>query len=211
MKIIACNDLRLNRMLKKLVLILTICFAARFSHAQSSADSVYNKFLDFNVAMLDNDAAHAVELGEEILPKVAQLKPTTQVRFYDGLAKMYEDNYQPEKAIIYYLKVTTAATDYYVAHRALGYLYLKSVDEIDKKLQASQNNNELHNKLLADYKAAAQKALPHLEKAQACDPSEETLQVIKNIYQIINDQAALNSLNNKLKQLGSKCEDLLKD
>jgi hypothetical protein len=57
----------------------------------------------------------------------------------------------------------------------------------------------------------AKKALPHLEKAQACDPSDDTLEIIKTLYQKLNDQQSLGTLNDRLKQLHTNCIDILND
>jgi len=53
--------------------------------------------------------------------------------------------------------------------------------------------------------------LPHLEKAQACDPSDETLAIIKTLYKNINDTEGLNKLNDRLKLLSQNCIDVLED
>ena len=57
----------------------------------------------------------------------------------------------------------------------------------------------------------ARKALPQLEKAQACDPSDDTLGIIKSLYQKINDQASLSTLDDRLRLLSKNCIDILND
>ena len=124
---------------------------------------------------------------------------------------MYEDNEQPNKATPYYLKVVAAVPDYYVVNRALGYIYLDSARLLETKLNSAQTDNAANQKFFADYKTAALKTLPYLEKAQACDPSDETLQIIKTLYQNIKDTDGLNTLDSRLKQLGHNCIDILTD
>ena len=63
--------------------------------------------------------------------------------------------------------------------------------------------------LMQDYKKAVLKALPHLEKAQACDPSDETLTMIQQLYRNMKDDAGLKSLKARLTTLSKNCQDLL--
>lgn len=61
------------------------------------------------------------------------------------------------------------------------------------------------------YKQWVLKALPHLEKYQACAPDNETLTHIIHLYKSIKDIDALATLDTRLKTLGAKCVDLLDD
>jgi tetratricopeptide (TPR) repeat protein len=181
-------------MLKKTVLLLFIVFIGLTARAQS-ADSVYNRYLDFNLARFQGQQDKVLELGEQLIPDADKLPEKARISFYFAIGKMYEDNDQPEKAKPYYEKVALAVPDYYVVHRALGYLYAK---------EAGAPGNP-------DYISKIKKALPHLEKAQACDPSDETLALIKTLYKNINDEAGLDSLNPRLKELSKNCIDVLSD
>jgi tetratricopeptide (TPR) repeat protein len=191
---------------KKTFLILIILCISSLVKAQT-ADDVYNLYLDFNLKRFEGDATKALQIGENILPNVDKLPAKSQVMFYNGIAKLYEDDEQSVEAIPLYEKVATARPDYYVAHRALGYLYLKPADALHTKLQSSPDDKETG----AAYKAAVLKALPHLEKAQACDPSDETLATIKTLYTNIHDDVGLRSLNARLKELSKKCLDILSE
>jgi ATP/maltotriose-dependent transcriptional regulator MalT len=124
---------------------------------------------------------------------------------------MYEDNDQPDKAITYYEKVAAAVPDYYVVHRALGYIYLHKAMQIADELNRSLNDKVMANQLTDAYAKAARTALPHLEKAQACDPSGETLATIQRLDRNIKDAQGLNTLSNRLKQLSKNCIDILSD
>ncbi|HEY4327877.1 MAG TPA: hypothetical protein VGN20_28095 [Mucilaginibacter sp.] len=198
-------------MSKKTFLILSILFVSRVAFAQSAADSVYNKYLDFNLARLQGEQDKITELGNEIIPNANKLPEKARINFYFSVGKMYEDNDQPGKALPYYEKVAAAVPDYYVVHRALGYLYLDDVKAIEKKLNAAQTDKALNDKLAASYEKAVRKTLPHLEKAQACDPSDETLTIIKLLYKNIKDTNGLNSLDTRLKTLNQNCIDILDD
>jgi tetratricopeptide (TPR) repeat protein len=182
-------------MLKKAILFLILVTTATFAHAQTT-EEVYDSYLDFNVAKLNDDAAQSIALAQKILPDTAKLTPKVRVAFYNSLAKLYEDDNQSINAIKYYKIVVAAQPDYYVAHRALGYLYIKDISG----KPAVMNLN---------YIEKARLALPHLEKAQACDPDENTLKIIKVLYNNLNNEAALGTLPVRLAKLSKNCIDLL--
>ena len=151
-----------------------------------------------------------MELGEAIIPNAGKLPEKTRINFYFGAGKMYEDNKQPDKALPFYEKVAAAVPDYYVVHRALGYLYLDKAKMV-QIMMSSTRDKAVKDSLFTDFLKAAKKALPHLEKAQACDPSDDTLNIIRDLYAEINDAAGLNSLTGRLKQLSKDCMDILSD
>lgn len=189
--------------------IILTCFSA---YAQApSADAVYNQYLDFNLARFQGQQDKVAELGEKILPNADKLPEKARINFYAAVGKMYEDTDQPDKAVIYYEKVAAAVPDYYVVHRALGYIYLEKAKRIGDELNRSLNDKVMAAQLTGAYTAAVRKALPHLEKAQACDPSDETLATIQRLYRNIQDTQGLNSLNSRLKQLSKNCIDILSD
>lgn len=191
---------------KTITLLFLLCFCT-IVKAQT-ADQVYDKFLDFNDARSHNNLEKTLTLGQQILVNVDKLPAKTRIYFYNALAKAFEDNKQFDKAIPYYETVAKAVPNYYVVHRALGYIYLIPADELYKKLQATKDKTA-SNLLMQDYKKAVLKALPHLEKAQACDPSDETLTLIKSLYKNIKDDAGLKSLKTRLNTLSKNCLDIL--
>jgi tetratricopeptide (TPR) repeat protein len=197
-------------MLKKTFLLHLIFFISLGAYSQS-AEGIYNKYLDFNLARLQGEKDTVLKLGEEIIPNADKLPEKARISFYFSVGKMYEDNNQPGKAMPYYEKVAVAMPDYYVVHRALGYLYLDDVKATEKKLNDAANDKAANEQLTATYEDAVKKALPHLEKAQACDPSHETLAIIKSLYTDINDKKGLKKLNNRLKVLSQNCVDILED
>ena len=197
-------------MFKKAFFLLLTVFAGFSAHSQS-ADTVYNRYLDFNLARFQGEEDKVLALGERVLPDAEKLPEKSRINFYFSIGKVYEDNDQPAKAVIYYEKVTAAVPNYYVVHRALGYLYLDDVKAIEKKLNEATSDAALNKSLTEAYYKAVKKALPHLEKAQACDPSEETLAIIQILYKNIKDLPGLNSLNDRLKQLSTNCIDILAD
>ena len=197
-------------MLKTTFVFLFSIFIALAANAQS-ADSVYNRYLDFNLARFQGEQDKVLDLGEQLIPVADKLPEKARINFYFSIGKMYEDNDEPAKAKPYYEKVAAAMPDYYVVHRALGYLYLQDVKDVESKLNASSGDKAKHDQFAIAYTNAVKKALPQLEKAQACDPSDETLAIIKSLYQKINDTQGLNSLDNRLKGLSKNCIDILTD
>ena len=55
------------------------------------------------------------------------------------------------------------------------------------------------------------KALPHLEKYQACEPDEQTLAIILNLYKSIKEPQTAEAITNRIKPLGKTCVTLLDD
>jgi tetratricopeptide (TPR) repeat protein len=192
-------------MLKKAILLLVIAFIATTTKAQT-AEEVYNSYLDFNLARLEGRTENALELGEQLMPNADKLTDKARISFYYSLGNLYENDSQSAKALPLYEKVAAAVPDYYVVQRALGYMYLKQAEDIATKLNAAKN------KRLTDlYTTAVKKVLPHLEKAQACDPDNDTLSLIKTLYKNIKDDKGLSTLNSRLATLAKNCVDLLSD
>ncbi len=199
-------------MLKTGILLFFIVLTGLTAHAQApSADAVYNQYLDFNLARFHGEQGKVTELAEKIIPNAGKLPEKARLNFYAAAGKMYEDNDQPEKAIPFYEKVVTAVPDYYVVHRALGYIYLKKTQVIGEQLNRSLSNPTAAARLSSAYANAAKKALPHLEKAQACDPSDETLATIKRLYKNIKDTNGAGTLDGRLKAVSKNCVDILSD
>jgi hypothetical protein len=193
-------------MLKTVVTAFFVFFIGRYANAQT-ADQIFDQYLDMEMARTANQSAKALLIGESILPNVGKLPVKTQVMYYYSLAKVYDDSFQGDNAITYYDKVLAARPDYYVPHRALGYIYVNNANELAKKTQVAKGDAQL----TADYKAMILKALPHLEKAEACDPSDETLTLIKKLYTAINDTQGLATLNSRLSALSKNCVTVLSE
>jgi tetratricopeptide (TPR) repeat protein len=197
-------------MLKKVILLLVIAFAATTTKAQT-AEEVYNSYLDFNLARLEGRTENALELGEQLMPNADKLTDKARISFYYSLGNLYENDSQSVKALPLYEKVAAAVPDYYVVQRALGYMYMKQADDIAAKLNAAKTNAAENKRLTDLYATAVKKVLPHLEKAQACDPDNDTLSLIKTLYKNIKDDKGLSTLNSRLATLAKNCVDLLSD
>ena len=197
-------------MLKKAILFLIIAFAATITKAQT-AEEVYNSYLDFNLARLEGRTENALDLGEKLMPNADKLTDKAKISFYYSLGNLYENDSQSIKALPLYEKVAAAVPNYYVVQRALGYMYMKQVEDIATKLNAAKTNAAENKRLTDLYAIAVKKALPHLEKAQACDPDKDTLTLIKMLYKNIKDDNGLNTLNSRLATMAKNCVDLLTD
>ncbi|HWD87838.1 MAG TPA: hypothetical protein VG367_06895 [Mucilaginibacter sp.] len=198
-------------MLRKLFLIILLVFAALLSAAQTTDTLLLTKLADFDLSTLNGDNYHAVILGESILPDTAKLEPKARISFFSKLAKAYENADSDVKATHYYEKVAAAEPNYYVAQRALGYLYNDKAEDIQLKLYITPKSDAGYQKLSDDYRKAALKALPYLEKAQACDPDDDTLDLIRTLHMNIHDDQGLNSFNSRLNDMKKNCVDLLSD
>jgi tetratricopeptide (TPR) repeat protein len=197
-------------MLKRVILLLIIAFAVTTTKAQT-ADEVYNSYLDFNLARLEGRTENALDLGEQLMPNADKLTDKARISFYYSLGNLYENDSQSAKALPLYEKVATAVPDYYVVQRALGYMYMKQVQDIATKLNVAKTDAAENKRLTDLYAIAVKKVLPHLEKAQACDPDNDTLSLIKTLYKNIKDDKGLSTLNSRLATLAKNCVDLLSD
>jgi hypothetical protein len=197
-------------MFKRILFFLLLNAVALLSHAQIP-DTLFSKLADFDLARFNNDGAGAMRIGEGIMKDTTKLPLKTQISFFDRMAKLYEDDEQDAKALLFYEKVAAAEPDYYVAQRALGYLYDNEAEEIHLKLYQTKKDDPAYKTLFDSYKKGVLKALPHLEKAQACDPDDDTLDLIKTLLKNINDEQGLKSLDGRLKDLSKSCIDILPD
>jgi hypothetical protein len=198
-------------LVKKIIFLLLFGLIALSSRAQTTDSLLFNKLGDFDLARFNNDQGEAIRIAENILPDTAKLAPKTRTSFFARLAKLYDDDDQDAKAIIYYQKVIATTPDYYVAQRALGYLYDEVAEEIHLKLYLIKSDDPQYQSLFNSYKTGVLKALPHLEKAQACDPNDDSLDLIRILYQNIHDEQGLNSLSSRLKNSAKNCIDVLSD
>ncbi|WP_121201472.1 tetratricopeptide repeat protein [Mucilaginibacter gracilis] len=194
--------------MKKLTIFLMFLLCSPLLKAQD----VYDKYIDFNKAIaMDNDKDKALSLANEILTGTEKLPAKTQTNFYAKVAKLYEDKNEQTKAITFWEKVLAAEPNYYVAHRALGYLYIQQSNALAAKINASRKDPQAYATYTSQYQKIIKSSLFHLEKAQACDPDDTSLNYIKKLYQQLNDSADLNSLSARLTDMSKHCVELLTD
>lgn len=113
-----------------------------------------------------------------------------------------------DEGIVYYEKSLTHEPNYFVPHLAVGYLYLKKANELREMY--NQEKDLKHKQVyLINYKEELLKALPHLEKAYACDPNEPLLNIIKTMYTTLKNPQGFITLNERIKILNQKCIEIL--
>lgn len=191
--------------------LFTLLLLGYGAYGLSQTKSVEDLYMDFRVERTEGTPTRALQIGGKILAHTEKLPAKYQDNFNYHMGKLYEVNHEDDKAILYYKKVAVAVPDYYVPHLALGNLYLKSARPLIQKLNASKNNRTEYDAYLNQYKQILVRALPHLEKAQACDPNEDTLSALQYIYQSLKTPEKNASLDSRLKALSVNCITLLKD
>ena len=181
-----------------------------FAFGQNSAQDSYHDFTVYRTTK-----GNEVNIGKAkallALQDKLTIKQQTNVQYH--LGRMYEEVGNPESAIPYYEKSLIGEPNYFVTHRALGFIYLtKSRADVKLMNEAVAAKNVIANeKAFVQYKLKVQKALVHLEKYQACEPDDDTLMIITNLYKSIKMPTAIASLPSRLKPLSEKCVSLLDD
>lgn len=195
--------------LLKPFLFIAVCLTVFASAKAQNSDELAKQYTEFKIRSSTNSNASAIELGKQLLPQANQLPESSRVFFYNRLAKAYEEEKQPDMAQPLYEKVLTMQPDYYVAHLALGHIYIQKANQEGSLVNASKGDKAAYQKHLAAYTALVNKAVPHLEKVQACDPYDDNLNLIKKLYTSINNTAALATLDTRVKAMSGKCVDIL--
>jgi tetratricopeptide (TPR) repeat protein len=183
----------------------TLCATAQ------TAETIYNKYTDFNLSRLQGETGKSLTMGQEIMANADKLPEKSRISFYNSMAKLYEDNKQFDKAQPLYEKVAAAIPDYYVVHLALGHIYLHTANELAAKVNASKGDKAAYQQNRNAYVAMVNKILPHLEKVQACDPYDDNLALIKKLYNSIDNAAGLTDLNARVKAMSAKCLDVISE
>ena len=190
--------------MKQLVTLLLILFC-KAALSQDVVDHYYN----FGGAITEGRESTALALAEKILPESSSLSEKQQAIFFYKLAGLFENLKNTEQAINYYQKSLKIEPDYYVPHMALGYLYLSQANLLANQINGEKKDIVLQKKYVTAYNAKLKQALPHLEKAMACDPNDQVLSSINFAYKALKDPLSLNSLNSRLDELKKRCITLL--
>lgn len=179
--------------------------------AQPNAKDAYEKFTLYRTS--NDDKLKQIEETLNLLKLADQLSPKQITNINYHLGRLYEEVKSPDSAIQYYEKSLVGEPNYFVIHRALGFIYLaKSTEAVEKiNLTKKEADVEGNKKAIADYKTVILKAIPYLEKYQACDPDDETLTIITNLYKTLKDTTAIETLDSRLKELAKTCVSLLED
>lgn len=192
-----------------LVSILTLSCLATLAQNNNIADA----YLNYKVSRNVKGNAKTIETTLELLKRSSELTPKQLANVEYHLGRMYEEMGTVDSAIIHYENSLKGEPDYSVIHRALGFIYLaKTRPFVTQMNEASKAKDPAANsKALGQYKAMVQKAIPYLEKYHACEPDDETLTTITNLYKSLKDNQSIATLETRLKTLGVKCVSLLED
>lgn len=180
-----------------------------FINLQGFSQDVNNDFLNFKVALYEGKKDSAVFYSNKIIVKAHQLSTKNRAVFYYKLAVFKENKNEKEQAINFYTKSLNNEPNYFVAHLALAYLYSDKANAFAIKINALQNNKALRDQYISSYQDNLKKALPHFEKAMACDPNDQVLNSIKRTYSALKTLHSLTTLENRLKILRGNCIDVL--
>ena len=173
----------------KHIIIIIFTFLCKTAICQTPEDQYY----DFSLHLSEGDAEKAMTIAEKLVPSSTSLTKKQQAIFYFKLARLYEDRKNAQQAISFYERSLKLEPNYYVPHLALGHLYLDHARIISAKAKAEKPSPSTRQRYQTEYKAALRKAIPHLEKAMACDPNDHVLASIKNAYLALDDQSTFNS------------------
>ena len=189
----------------KHIAIILFIFLTKTALSQTPVDQYY----DFSLHLSEGDAEKAMAIAEKLTPSATVLSKKQQAIFYFKLARLYEDSKNAQQAIIFYEKSLTLEPNYYVPHLALGYLYLSNANALVTKINSEKANPTLHKRYQTEYKGFLRRAIPHLEKAMACDPNDQVLASIKKAYLSLDDLSTFKSLDSRIDELNINCVTVL--
>lgn len=190
--------------MKHIAFILFI-FLSNSAISQTPVDQYY----DFSLHLSEGDADKAMSIAEKLIPSASSLSKKQQAIFYFKLGRLYEDSKSTAKAITFYQKSLALEPNYYVPHLAVGYLYLNIANSLATKIKQEKTNANAHQRYMTEYKGILKRALPHLEKAMACDPNDQVLTSIKNAYLALDDISTFKSLDSRIDELNKNCVTVL--
>lgn len=194
-------------------IILALLLTASFQTAFSQSGKIEDLYMDYTTVRNSPDQKAAKEKTQALLARSAELNEKQVANVNYHMARIYEEQKQPDLAIPHYEKVIKMVPGYYVAQRALGFLLLEKSNVLANKVTAAAKakNATLHAESFKAYKKQILALLPYLEKSQACDADERTLQTITNLYKSIKEPGLFNTLSTRLKEKGADCVTLLDD
>ncbi|TCC89499.1 hypothetical protein EZ428_17565 [Pedobacter frigiditerrae] len=192
------------------IFILTfLCFN---SYAQQNIrHKGYEEFKEYRNSNEDKPKYLAKMLT--ILADSSKLTNRQIINVQYHIGRLFEETGKPDSAIVYYDKMLKREPNYEVVHRALGFIYLARTKVFvqEMNMASKEKNVEANAKAYTNYKKLVVKAIPHLEKYQACSPDEETLIIIENLYKSIKDTQSIATIETRLKALSLNCVSLLED
>ena len=192
-----------------LMLCLLLCCSA-IVYSQKSAKESYH---DFTVYRTTKGSEENIAKIKVLLTQKDNLTEKQVANAQYHLGRMFEEIGDVENALVYYKEALKGEPNYSVMHRAMGFIYLNKTKPFVKQMnEATASKNVMANSAAFEkYKAMVKNALPHLEKYQACEPDEETLSIINNLYKSIKEIPAASVLSSRLQSMSVNCVSLLED
>jgi len=197
-------------MKKKLMLFCTALVICCQVIAQQSIRDEYHAFTVYRTTKGNGDDIKKINA---LLSRKNELSVKQVANAEYHLGRMYEEIGDDNNALAHYNESLKREPNYTVIHRAVGFIYLNKTKPFVKQMnEASSAKNATANaKAFDSYKLMVKKALPHLEKYQACEPDEQTLAIILNLYKSIKEPQTAEAITNRIKPLGKTCVTLLDD
>ncbi|MBC6109146.1 tetratricopeptide repeat protein [Pedobacter fastidiosus] len=196
-------------------ILLTTFFAlliTQITYAQKQ--DIKDLYFDYLQVRMDADEKPEAKVKAiALLQRSSELTKTQLGNVTYHLGRLYEEDGEIEKAVPYYEESIKITPGYYVPYRALGFMYYKKCVALNQKLSGidKAKDSDGYKKALDELKKSSLKTAKYLEKSQACDPDDETLAMIKNLYKNMKDDKALATISDRLKALSSDCVTLLED
>ena len=151
---------------------LILCALSSLSLFAVAQKSIQDTYRDFTIYRTTKGNTADVIRTKALLALESQLTPKQLTNVLYHLGRMHEEIGDVENAASYYEKSLKGEPNYYVTHRALGFIYLKQSTAFVKLMnEASVAKNTLANaKAFDQYKSKVQKALVHLENIKHVSP-----------------------------------------
>ncbi|MCZ4245435.1 hypothetical protein [Pedobacter punctiformis] len=195
-------------------IIIYSFFLLLFSNqAFPQTKSVKDMYWDYiQIRMSDSKKQETIAKALELLNHKTELNEKQIANLNYHLGRIYE-SIDEIKAIPYYEECIKFSPNYYVPYLALAAINIKKCNALSAEVNKAgkEKNIPLYKESFTKYKNQVLKTLIYMEKAQACDPDEQMLDMINKYYSSIKDMQALGMLPERLKKLSENCATLLDD
>jgi tetratricopeptide (TPR) repeat protein len=193
-------------------MLMTLSFGSTVWAQKDNYEDLYFNFLQIRLEPLNS--SEAIKQGEYLLQNHKSDLNSNQIASLTyHLGRLYEEDFKMNEAIEYYKKSMVLNPNYYVPYRALGFYYFDLAIDAYQTANRMQLNNDLaaYTSNMDNFKQLATQTISYLLKAQACDPDEQTLGMITDLYDYLKDDKGKKTIKKQLKQLSKKCVTLLED
>ncbi|MFY0604960.1 MAG: tetratricopeptide repeat protein [Flavobacteriaceae bacterium] len=141
-----------------------------------------------NVDLIINEANFYLKLGKKDkygeLIKVAAEKNPTNAELFFSLGLVSRDQGKKEDAEKYFKKAIEIKPDYADAYNSMYALIITEEEVINKQMEGLTDFDK-YDELEAKKKVIYKKALPYLEKSDELNRTENTVKVLRSLYEIL--------------------------